>query len=125
VPTRAEDILASATGAAKPAESAWWSRQPRQALEASEVVRATAPPATPVTGGIAPSGLPMRIPMAQLPAVTESATPAVPAPREELDPEATGGLLRRFYGGVRRAEAEDTTEIVIAPAGARREWEQR
>jgi hypothetical protein len=59
--------------------------------------------------------------MAQLSVVTESATPTVPAPRYEPDPEAVGGMLSRYYGGLRRAEAEETTEITMPPAGVRSE----
>lgn len=65
-----------------------------------------APPAVPVTGGTGPTGLPLRVPMAQLPHET-GAGPRAPATREDPDPMAIGGVLSRFYGGVRRAEAED------------------
>jgi hypothetical protein len=34
------------------------------------------------------------------------------------------GTLSRYYGGVRRAEAEDTMVIPVAPAGARSEEEK-
>ena len=40
--------------------------------------------------------------------------------REDLDPEAVGGMLSRLYSGVRRAEAEETTELILPPAGAQR-----
>jgi hypothetical protein len=84
----------------------------------------TAPLTTPVTGGMSASGLPLRVPMAQLPNAGDAAPPPVPAPRPELDPEATGGMLSRYYGAVRRAEAEDH-QTVTAPIGARRGREQR
>ena len=64
-----------------------------------------------MTGGTNERGLPVRVPMAQLAAVTRSARPDEPAPRHDPDPDAVGGMLSRFYGGVRRAEAEETREI--------------
>ncbi|MEK8110254.1 hypothetical protein NKG94_49950 [Micromonospora sp. M12] len=66
------------------------------------------------------AGLPMRVPMAQLSAVTRSAQPTATPHRTDPDPEAVGGMLSRLYSGVRRAEAEDTTEIPVPPSGARR-----
>jgi signal transduction histidine kinase len=119
MPTRAENVLSGSTRSG----SLWWTRQPG-AAPAPMPMTAAAPPATPVTGGMSASGLPLRVPMAQLPNGTEAGRPPVPAPRPELDPEATGGMLSRFYGAVRRAEAEDT-QVVISPIGARREREQR
>ncbi len=73
-----------------------------------------APPAVPITGGTASSGLPLRVPMAQLPQDT-AAAPRVPAQRDDPDPMAIGGVLSRFYGGVRRAEAEDASTSGPAP----------
>ncbi|MGC4897408.1 sensor histidine kinase [Micromonospora sp. DT31] len=69
-----------------------------------------APVATPVTGGTNERGLPVRVPMAQLASVSPSGRPAV---RHEPDPEAVGGMLSRLYHGVRRAEAEETTELYL------------
>ncbi|HEX2772112.1 MAG TPA: ATP-binding protein [Micromonosporaceae bacterium] len=119
MPTRAENVLSGSTRS----RSVWWTRQPGAASAPTSLADA-APPATPVTGGMSASGLPLRVPMAQLPKGTEATPPPVPAPRPELDPEATGGMLTRFYGAVRRAETEDT-ETVTAPIGARRGREQR
>ncbi|MCM0677912.1 ATP-binding protein, partial [Micromonospora phytophila] len=119
VPVRAEDVLAPAAGAPAAADGGWWSRQgpaPAPARETSPT-----PPAVPVTGGTNERGLPVRVPMAQLSAVTRSARPEQPAPRHDPDPEAVGGMLSRLYSGVRRAEAEDTTEIPVPRAGARTE----
>ncbi|RKN50511.1 nitrate- and nitrite sensing domain-containing protein [Micromonospora endolithica] len=113
VPVRAEDVLAPAAPAA-PAGSGWWTRQgPAPAAVAAPPV----PPAVPVTGGTNDRGLPVRVPMAQLSAVTRPARPDQPRPRHEPDPEAVGGMLSRLYSGVRRAEAEDTTEIPVPPPG--------
>ncbi|MEH1016584.1 ATP-binding protein [Micromonospora sp. CPCC 206060] len=127
VPTRAEDILSPAAGAPAAARSTWWSRPgPSDGpAPAGTGVSAPAPPAVPVTGGMNHRGLPIRVPMAQLPAVTESATPSVPVARHDPDPEAVGGMLSRLYGGVRRAEAEETTEISMPPAGGRSEGMQQ
>jgi signal transduction histidine kinase len=124
MPTRAENVLSGSTKSS----SVWWTRQPGAARISTPIADA-APPATPVTGGISASGLPLRVPMAQLPKGTETAPPPVPAARPELDPETTGGMLTRFYGAVRRAEAEDTeaedTETITAPIGAPRGRDQR
>ncbi|MEU4569645.1 nitrate- and nitrite sensing domain-containing protein [Micromonospora sp. NPDC023956] len=132
VPIRAEDVLAPATATAAPEPSSWWSRKGLPATTSG--VGTPAPPATPVTGGVNARGLPVRVPMAQLAAVTRSAQPAAPPPRHEPDPEAVGGMLSRLYSGVRRAEAEDDTreitmpdgtrELPVPPAGVRSEGEQ-
>ncbi|WP_216592207.1 sensor histidine kinase [Verrucosispora sioxanthis] len=80
---------------------------------------APAPPTVPVTAGTNERGLPMRVPMAQLSAVTQPARPEQQQPtRDDPDPEAVGGMLSRLYSGVRRAEAEETTEIPVPPLGA-------
>ncbi|GLH98897.1 sensor histidine kinase [Phytohabitans aurantiacus] len=107
-PTRAEDVLKSAGATASATGSTWWSGEPPTGAEPE--LGSTPPPATPVTGGVMASGLPARVPMAQLP--DQADTPAPPAPQglPEPDPEAVGSMLARFYGGVRRAEAEDTTD---------------
>ncbi|SBT47133.1 Signal transduction histidine kinase [Micromonospora narathiwatensis] len=113
VPVRAEDVLSPAAGA--PAGGGgWFSRQ-----GPSAAARGTAPPspATPVTAGTNERGLPVRVPMAQLTAVTQSARPDVPAPRHDPDPDAVGGMLTRFYQGVRQAEADETQEMIIPPTG--------
>lgn len=125
LPTRSEDVLVTA-GANATSTSTWWSRQGRSARTESGAARPAAPlaptpPPAPVTGGVNRSGLPVRVPMAQLAVVTESARPVVPAPRQEPDPEAVGGTLSRLYGGIRRAEAEATVEISMARLGARGE----
>ncbi|SCL70222.1 Signal transduction histidine kinase [Micromonospora citrea] len=121
VPVRAEDVLAPAAGPAAPAGGGWWSRQgPAPARET-----APTPPAVPVTGGTNARGLPVRVPMAQLSAVTQPAPPQRPAARHDPDPEAVGGMLSRLYSGVRRAEAEETTEIFMPPGGVRTEGGQR
>ena len=70
-------------------------------------------------------GLPMRVPMAQLSAVTRSAQPTSAPTRTDPDPEAVGGMLSRLYSGVRRAEAEDTTEIPVPPSGGHDEGGRR
>jgi hypothetical protein len=122
VPTRAEDVL----GAADPAPSggtAWWSR-PEAGSEPAQPTGAlpAGPPKVPITGGTNERGLPVRVPMAQLPADNGGSpgdrTVTLPAQRIELDPDAVGGALSRFYGGVRKAEAEDVV-VPVVPAGQR------
>jgi hypothetical protein len=63
--------------------------------------------------------------MAQLPPVNEASIPVVPASLAEPDPEAVGAVLSRFYGGVRRAESEETTEMAVARSAAASEEERR
>lgn len=102
--------------------SAWWSRA-GTAAPLTAGAAAPAPPEVPITGGINERGLPVRVPMAQLP--TGGAGPAVAAtvPADEPDPDTVGSTLSRFYSGVRRAEVEDSTEQPAAPTGPR--WEER
>ncbi|MEH1095357.1 sensor histidine kinase [Micromonospora sp. CPCC 205739] len=126
VPVRAEDVLAPAAGAPA-AGGGWWSRKgpastaPVSTGDVSTGDVTPAPPATPVVGGTNDRGLPVRVPMAQLSAVTEQARPGAPVAREDPDPEAVGGMLSRLYSGVRRAEAEETREIILPPAGGHSE----
>ncbi|MDZ5443945.1 nitrate- and nitrite sensing domain-containing protein [Micromonospora sp. 4G57] len=115
LPVRAEDLLTPSAG---PTGGGWFSRQG----PSSSTLGVTPPPAeTPVTGGTNERGLPVRVPMAQLAAVTRSARPDEPAARHEPDPDAVGGMLSRYYGGVRRAEAEETRELIMPPFGDRSE----
>ncbi|WP_243422431.1 hypothetical protein [Micromonospora globispora] len=57
--------------------------------------------------------------------MTQSARASEPAPRNDLDPEAVGGMLSRLYSGVRRAEAEETREIIMPPTGVPSEGGQQ
>ncbi|MDG4786473.1 ATP-binding protein [Micromonospora sp. WMMD1102] len=132
-PTRAEDVLGMAAGAGS-APSTWWSRQGKGSTATPAAAPASAPtgalatgnapPAVPVTGGTNANGLPIRVPMAQLRAKAEPVRPRQPVQREAPDPEQVGGMLSRYYGGLRRAEAEETMVIPMAPAGARSEEEK-
>jgi hypothetical protein len=98
MPTRAEDVLGLGLGRAQ-VSSLWWSREPRPpAAGALPAVRQR--PAAAITTG---TGLPQRVPMAQLPS---EAVPAA-AVRSEADPDEVGTTLSRFYDGVHRAAAED------------------
>ncbi|MER7335681.1 MULTISPECIES: nitrate- and nitrite sensing domain-containing protein [unclassified Micromonospora] len=119
VPVRAEDVLAPAAGPPT-GEGCWFRQGPAPVRQTSPT-----PPAVPVTGGTNARGLPVRVPMAQLSTVTSPPRPAPPAARHDPDPEAVGGMLSRLYSGVRRAEAEDTTEIVMPPGGVRTEGGHR
>ncbi|WP_243707824.1 nitrate- and nitrite sensing domain-containing protein [Micromonospora sp. KC606] len=120
-PLRAEDVLAPA-GPPAPAGGGWWSRQGPAPSSPASIGHVTAePPVTPVIGGTSTRGLPVRVPMAQLSAVTEPARPTVPAAREDPDPEAVGGMLSRLYSGVRRAEAEEDRETTLPSGGVHSE----
>ncbi|RAO52334.1 hypothetical protein PSN01_04130 [Micromonospora saelicesensis] len=120
MPVRAEDVLTPA--ADRGAGGGWYSRQ---GPTAPVVPAAAAPPTIPVTAGTNERGLPVRVPMAQLSAVTRSAQPMTAPTRTDPDPEAVGGMLSRLYSGVRRAEAEDTTEIPVPPSGGHDEGGRR
>jgi hypothetical protein len=108
-PTRAEDVLGAARGAnAEP--SRWWSRTGPTTPDRPQ----TPTPRSSVSAGTSSAGLPIRLPMAQLPGRT-----AVPAQRVgsepvrptcEPEPSDVGTMLSRFYGGVRRATAEHAGE---------------
>ncbi|MFG2061041.1 nitrate- and nitrite sensing domain-containing protein [Micromonospora sp. NPDC048871] len=114
VPVRAENVLPPV---AVPASGGggWWSREgPAPTSSAG----GEAPPEVPVTAGTNARGLPMRVPMAQLQSVTQPARPGQQqSTRHDPDPEAVGGMLSKLYSGVRRAEAEETTEIPVPPPG--------
>ncbi|GAB7047033.1 sensor histidine kinase [Catenuloplanes indicus] len=123
-PIRAEDVLGAASGAS--GGGTWWNRsgagKPTGGTTALD--RTPAAPAAPVTGGTNSAGLPMRVPMAQLPDGQGGPAPAGRAPERkvaELDPEATGTTLSRFYSGIRAAETEETTENTGSHAAIR--WE--
>jgi hypothetical protein len=80
--------------------------------------RATAQPSpngpvvpAPADGGTSGAGLPVRVPMAQLPRNPLAAPPPAPAPgtnSDESDPAEVKAALRRFYRGVHRANPDDT-----------------
>jgi hypothetical protein len=112
--------------------SAWWSRDASAAAPLTGGAAAPAPPEVPVTGGLTERGLPVRVPMAQLPPeevevrVDGNGVGSVPPkrPAAEPDPDDVGSTLARFYGGVRRAEAEETVQNPAVPAGPRWQKEQ-
>ena len=127
-PGRAEDIIGAASGgAAAPAKGTrWWSRGGGRAAgnRPSSVIPAQR---EPVIAGMSNVGLPMRVPMAQLPgdrAETASVTPVAPI-HTEPDPASVSSMLSRFYSGVHRAANED--ELPTVPIsdhrGARRDSE--
>jgi hypothetical protein len=113
-------VLKSAGATATETGSTWWSRQGGGAPGGLNGRPAAAtgpggptPPTVPVTGGTMANGLPLRVPMAQLPLVDDEPRPAAPvaSSRVEPDPEAVGSMLSKYYSGVRRAEAEDTVDM--------------
>jgi hypothetical protein len=115
------------------AGSAWWSRAGTAgAAPLTGGAAAPAPPEVPVTGGVTARGLPVRVPLAQLPA-EELAAPGngtgpaggPPRPAAEPDPDDVGSTLARFYSGVRRAETEEPTQHPAVPAGPQWREEQR
>jgi signal transduction histidine kinase len=108
-PARAEAVLDAASGdaptGAHEGASRWWSRgggtpDPGAAAPA---VRIPAP-RQPVDAGTSTAGLPIRVPMAQLPSTPK----AVNRPVDEPDPTEVGTLLTRFYSGVQRATVEES-----------------
>jgi len=120
-PIRSEDVLKSAGATATETGSTWWSRQGGGRLAGDPAplppviggLGGPTPPSVPITGGMMANGLPLRVPMAQLPPVGDEPRPVGQAPtsRAEPDPEAVGNMLSQYYSGVRRAEAEDSGDV--------------
>lgn len=119
-PSRAEDIIGAAArgNAAPPAKGTrWWSRGAAGDAPAS-TARAVPAQRTPVTAGTSASGLPIRVPLAQLPGDTGQASmpdvtqPIVVASHTEPDPASVSSMLTRFYSGVHRAANEDEVPTV-------------
>lgn len=105
------------TGASAESPSVWWAR-PRTATSDTPA----SPTGARAVARLSPSGLPIRVPMAALPMVTESASLTSGSPiRQESDPEAVGATLSRFYRGVRRAENEHVREVSFASSDWRGE----
>jgi hypothetical protein len=125
-PSRAEDIIGAAArgNAAPPAKGTrWWSRgaagdAPASSAPAVPVQR------TPVTAGTSASGLPIRVPLAQLPGDTGQANrpdvtqPIMVASHTEPDPASVSSMLTRFYSGVHRAANEE--EVPTVPSNDHR-----
>jgi signal transduction histidine kinase len=105
-PTRAEDVL-SAVSTSMPEASRWWSR-----TAPASPSRPPAPaPREPVDAGTSDAGLPIRVPMAQLPGDgTVPTQRPVDQPAKiahEPDPSQVSSMLSAFYSGVHRAAAEE------------------
>lgn len=135
VPVRAEDVLR----AEQQEPSTWWSRPGRGGAPPPARGSAPAPPATPPRQSPAASSpphapaadgsdLPVRVPMAQLPA-TGVAAPERADGREpstahdvrdpaEPDPEEVGDTLSAFHRGVQRAESEPSGPVPPPDPGA-------
>ncbi len=63
-----------------------------------------------MTAGTSNAGLPMRVPMAQLPGDAAAPPAGVEPPvkmNHEPDPTAVSSLLAKFYDGINRATAEE------------------
>jgi hypothetical protein len=113
-PVRAEDVLGPRRGAAS--GNAWWARPNEQVATPLEADAAAAPgsPSPPPAlalpadaGRITAAGLPVRVPLAQVPGGSAAVLPGRrPGPVVEQDPDQAGGALSALYDGVRRAEAE-------------------
>jgi hypothetical protein len=105
-PTRAEDVLSAVSTSASEA-SRWWSRT----AQASPSKQPAPVPRAPVDAGTSDAGLPIRVPMAQLPG--DGIIPArrpVDQPAKivhEPDPSQVSSMLSAFYSGVHRATAEE------------------
>lgn len=118
-PNRAEDIIgAAARGNAAPAAKGtrWWSKGGGGEAPAAPVVPAQR---QPVTAGTSNAGLPIRVPLAQLPGDPNGVVPAAEAVQpvtvsqpSEPDPASVSSMLTRFYSGVHRAANEDEVPTV-------------
>jgi len=121
-PARAEDIIGAAArgtnGAPAPAAKGtrWWSRG--GGGEAPAPAPKIPAQREPVTAGTSSAGLPIRVPLAQLPGdpnqpvSTSEDTQQVVTPHIEPDPASVGSMLTRFYSGVHRAANEDEVPTV-------------
>jgi hypothetical protein len=119
-PSRAEDIIGAAArgNAAPPAKGTrWWSKAAAGDAPASTTPTIPAQRA-PVTAGTSASGLPIRVPLAQLPGDTGQTSmpdvtqPIMVASHTEPDPASVSSMLTRFYSGVHRAANEDEVPTV-------------
>jgi signal transduction histidine kinase len=116
------------TPAATPAPAA-----PPAPGEPAAPTAAAGPERAGVVAGTNASGLPVRVPMAQLPGARQeqsagprpAAAPNGQVSRPDPDPDAVGSTLSQFYAGVRRAEAEETAQTSAVPAGPRTEEDQQ
>lgn len=105
---RAEDVLAAAPDGG--AANTWWSGDPISAPPATSVPLPTSVPPRVAPATTSTGGLPVRVPLAQLPEETPGKARGSGAQdgwRADLDPEQVGSVLSQFYRGVRRAESED------------------
>jgi hypothetical protein len=109
-PTRAEDILSAASSAPPEEASRWWSRT---GAVSSNLPAAASATRAPVDAGTSDAGLPIRVPMAQLPGerVASTASGSGQQPLrlmpEAPDPSQVSSVLTQFYSGVHRATAEE------------------
>jgi hypothetical protein len=107
-PTRAEDVLGAGRGERG---GVWWSRRP---VEPATGVPASASPSEVDESGGSDvpddkngAGLPVRVPMANLPRQQSARTAMDALPPTEPDPEEVGNVLSSFYRGVHLAALED------------------
>ncbi|WP_238007545.1 nitrate- and nitrite sensing domain-containing protein [Dactylosporangium sp. AC04546] len=118
-PNRAEDIIgAAARGNAAPAAKGtrWWSKGGGGDAPAAPAIPAQR---QPVTAGTSNAGLPIRVPLAQLPGDPNGVVPAAEVVQpvtvsqpSEPDPASVSSMLTRFYSGVHRAANEDEVPTV-------------
>jgi hypothetical protein len=127
---RAEDIIGAAAGSSRtPARATrWWSKD--GGAPGQQAGPAVPKQRTPVIGGTSGVGLPIRVPMAQLPSDTRQGEPmrqSVPVamPAGEPDPDEVSSMLKQFYSGIHRAANEDDVPTVPINdlRGARRDAE--
>jgi Nitrate and nitrite sensing len=118
-PSRAENIIGAAArgnAAASTKGTRWWSRGGGDAPnEPTSQPLAIPVQREPVIAGTSGAGLPIRVPMAQLPVTGETTQPIVAptqVPRGEPDPAEVSNMLTRFYSGVHRAASEDDVPTV-------------
>jgi hypothetical protein len=135
--SRSEDIIGAASGGESRSakNTRWWSKEGAAAAAAAAGAGAGEKPAplipaqrAPVTGGVSGAGLPIRVPLAQLPSDTTKAEQnrqPDPPPSFEPDPDQVSSMLTRFYSGVHRATTEDDvpTVPINEQRGARRDPE--
>jgi predicted regulator of Ras-like GTPase activity (Roadblock/LC7/MglB family) len=97
-PVRAEDVLGQARGT--PPANAWWARPGEQpAIPTPAGTRTPQLPAPPGAGRTTPAGLPVRVPLAQVPGGHPTKPPSQPKRPVEQDPDQAGGALSALYQG--------------------------
>jgi signal transduction histidine kinase len=106
-PVRPEDVPGGPQPPARPGpDNLWWARPDEQPAPPTRTRGLPPPPPQAVNGRTRTNGLPIRTPLAQLPAGRAAAPLPPPAPLVHQDPDQAGAALSALYRGVRQAQSE-------------------